>query len=58
MKAGDKAKASPKITGETEWVEGEVIDVEQNPFQSTINTITNALNISKKYCTAVSNMPM
>ena len=28
MKVGDKAKASPQLTGESDWVEGEVIDIE------------------------------
>ena len=29
MKVGDKAKVSPQLTGESDWVEGEVIDIEQ-----------------------------
>lgn len=28
MKTGDIAKASPSITGEADWIEEEVIDVE------------------------------
>ena len=39
MKVGDKAKASPQLTGETEWVEGQVIDIEQNPFRGTVISI-------------------
>jgi hypothetical protein len=26
MKKGDKAKVSPRLTGESEWIDGEVID--------------------------------
>ena len=33
MKVGEKAKVSPQLTGEPDWVEGEVIDIEQNPFK-------------------------
>ena len=29
MKVGEKAKVSPQLTGEPDWVEGEVIDIEQ-----------------------------
>jgi hypothetical protein len=32
MKKGDKAKVSPELTGENEWINGEVIDIEKNPF--------------------------
>ena len=35
MKEGDKAKASPELTGLTEWVEGIVIKVRNNPFLGT-----------------------
>ena len=31
-KIGDKMKVSPQLTAQPDWVEGEVIDVEQNPF--------------------------
>lgn len=43
MKKGDKAKVSPKLTGEKEWIEGEVIDVEQNPFRGIIISIKDKL---------------
>ncbi len=39
MKVGDKAKASPQLTGESDWVEGEVIDIEQNPFKGIVIAI-------------------
>ena len=39
MKVGDKAKASPQLTGETNWVEGEVIDIEQNSFKGIVIVI-------------------
>lgn len=32
MKEGEKAKASPKITGLPEWIEGTIIKVRNNPF--------------------------
>ena len=43
MKEGDKAKVSPKITGETDWIEGEVIDVEKNPFIGIVISIKDKL---------------
>ena len=39
MKVGDKAKVSPQLTGESDWVEGEVIDIEQNPFKGIVIAI-------------------
>ena len=32
MKEGEKAKVSPKITGQPDWVEGGIINVRKNPF--------------------------
>jgi len=43
MKKGDKAKASPKLTGESEWIEGEVIDIEKNPFKGIVIAIKDKL---------------
>ena len=43
MKKGDKAKVSPKITGEQEWIEGEVIDIEKNPFRGIVVSIKDRL---------------
>jgi hypothetical protein len=43
MKKGDKAKASPKLTGENEWIEGEVIDIEKNPFKGIVIAIKDKL---------------
>jgi hypothetical protein len=43
MKKGDKAKVSPKLTGEQEWIVGEVIDVEKNPFKGIIIAIKDQL---------------
>ena len=31
-KIGDKMKVSPQLTAQADWVDGEVIDVEHNPF--------------------------
>jgi len=39
MIKGDKAKVSPKLTGETKWIEGEVIDIEKNPFKGIVVAI-------------------
>ena len=39
MKVGDKAKVSPQLTGESDWVEGVVIDIEQNPFKGIVIAI-------------------
>lgn len=39
MKVGDKVKVSPQFTGESDWVEGEVIDIEQNPFKGIVIAI-------------------
>ncbi len=39
MKTGDKAKADPKLTGLSEWVEGTVIDIEKNPFKGLVIAI-------------------
>jgi len=44
MKTGDRAKADPKLTGQTEWVEGVVIDIENNPFKGTVIAIKDAFN--------------
>jgi len=38
-KIGDKMKASPQLTAQSDWVEGEVIDVEHNPFLGLVISI-------------------
>ena len=43
MKTGDIAKADPRLTGLNEWVEGTVIDVEQNPFKGIVIAIKDKL---------------
>jgi hypothetical protein len=43
MKKGDKAKASPILTGEERWIEGEVIDIEKNPFKGIVIAIKDSL---------------
>ena len=43
MKTGDKAKVSPKLTGEEEWIEGEVIEIEKNPFRGIVISIKDKL---------------
>jgi hypothetical protein len=44
MKTGDRAKADPSLTGLNEWVEGIVIDIEDNPFKGTVIAIKDTLN--------------
>jgi hypothetical protein len=43
MKKGDIAKASPNLTGESQWIEGEVIDIEKNPFKGIVIAIKDKL---------------
>jgi hypothetical protein len=43
MKTGDKAKVSPRLTGEKDWITGEVIDIEKNPFRGIIISIKDNL---------------
>ncbi len=40
---GDKMKVSPDLTAQNEWVEGEVIDVEHNPFMGLVIAIKDKL---------------
>ena len=44
MKTGDRAKVNPKLTGLNEWVEGTVIDIENNPFKGKVIAIKDTLN--------------
>jgi hypothetical protein len=39
MKNGDRVRVSPNLTGENEWIEGEIIDVEKNPFKGIVIAI-------------------
>jgi hypothetical protein len=39
MELGDKAMVSPKLTNEKYWIEGEVIDIEKNPFKGVVIAI-------------------
>jgi hypothetical protein len=39
MEIGDKAMVSPELTNEKYWIEGEVIDIEQNPFKGIVIAI-------------------
>lgn len=43
IKEGDIAKVSPALTGESDWVEGEVIDIENNPFKGIVVAIKDKL---------------
>jgi hypothetical protein len=39
MEIGDKAMVSSELTNEKFWIEGEVIDIEQNPFKGIVVAI-------------------
>ena len=39
MKTGDKAIVDPKLTGLDAWIEGKVIDIENNPFKGVVIAI-------------------
>lgn len=41
---GTTMKASPKLTGLSEWVEGTVIDIEHNPFKGLVIAIKDKMN--------------
>lgn len=42
-KIGDRMKVSPQLTALPDWVEGEVIDVEKNPFLGLVISIKDKL---------------
>jgi len=43
VEKGQKAKADPKLTGLNNWVEGTVIDVENNPFKGVVVAIKDQM---------------
>ncbi len=43
IKIGDRMKVSPQLTAQSDWVEGEVIDVEHNPFLGLVISIKDKL---------------
>ena len=42
-KIGDRMKVSPQLTDQQDWIEGEVIDVEHNPFTGLVISIKDNL---------------
>lgn len=44
LKIGNKMKVSPQLTNQSEWVAGEVIDVEHNPFLGLVISIKDQLD--------------
>ena len=42
-KIGDKMKVSPQLTAQPDWIDGEVIDVEHNPFVGLVISIKDKL---------------
>ncbi len=39
IKKGQKATASPILTGLDDWIEGTIIDIEENPFKGLVIAI-------------------
>ena len=51
-KTGDNVLISPEVTHKSDWTEGTVIDVEQNPFVGTVisaKTATGEIYFDKAY---------
>lgn len=44
MRKGDIVKADPRLTGLNEWIEGTVIDIENNPFKGLVIAIRDKFN--------------
>ena len=42
-KIGDKMRVSPQLTSQSDWIDGEVIDVEHNPFTGLVISIKDKL---------------
>lgn len=42
-KLGDMMKVNPSLTGLTDWIESQVIDVEHNPFMGLVISIKDNL---------------
>lgn len=43
-KIGTRMKVSPDLTGLDGWVNGDVIDIEQNPFKGLVLAIKDNMN--------------
>ena len=43
IKEGEIVKIDPTVTGENEWIEGVVIDVENNPFRGVVISIKDKI---------------
>lgn len=44
MRKGDIVKAYPRLTGLNEWIEGTIIDIENNPFKGLVIAIRDKFN--------------
>ena len=42
-KLGDMMKVNPSLTGLSDWIEGQVIDIEHNPFMGLVISIKDNL---------------
>jgi hypothetical protein len=43
MKTGEIVKVSPKLTGLENWIEGRIIDIENNPFKGKVIALKDNL---------------
>jgi len=39
FKIGERVLISPQVTGEKEWIEATIIEIEQNPFVGIVITV-------------------
>jgi hypothetical protein len=52
MKTGDSVLISPEVTHKSDWTQGTVIDVEDNPFVGTVisaETLSGEIYFDKEY---------
>ena len=55
-KIGDRMKVSPQLTDQADWIDGEVIDVEHNPFMGLVISIKDShLSYSSRWIYWVSS---
>ena len=46
FKVGDRVLVSPQVTGEKEWIEATIIEIEQNPFIGNVIVVETDNKIS------------
>ena len=55
-KIGDRMKVSPQLTDQADWIDGEVIDVEHNPFMGLVISIKDKLRSKSFLCCTLIQM--